>query len=135
MYDADRASQSLGMEIIEVKPGYARLAMLVRPDMVNGLGVCHGGIVFALADSAFAFACNSYGEPMAAASGSIDFLAPTPGGERVYATATELVRTPRHGLYDVAVTDGAGRVFAQFRGRCARFKTPMLADGSKGSQS
>ena len=78
MYGADQASQALGIEILGVAPGQVRLAMLVRPDMVNGLGMCHGGIVFALADSAFAFACNSYGEPMVAASAAIDFLAPTP---------------------------------------------------------
>jgi acyl-CoA thioesterase len=124
MYGADRASQSMGIEIIEVAPGHARIAMTVRPDMVNGHGMCHGGIVFAFADSAFAFACNSYGDPMVAAGAGIDFLAPTPCGERVTATATELSRSARHGIYDVAVTDAAGRVLAQFRGRCSRLKGP-----------
>jgi acyl-CoA thioesterase len=131
MYAADHASQSLGIEVIDVAPGRVRLAMVVRPDMVNGLGVCHGGIVFALADSAFAFACNSYGEAMVAASAGIDFLAPTPRGEKVFATATELTRGPRHGIYDVTVTDAAGQVLAQFRGRCSRFRTPKLAENSK----
>ncbi len=128
MYLADQASQSLGIEILEVAPGRVRLAMVVRPDMVNGLGMCHGGIVFALADSAFAFACNSYGEPMVAASAGIDFLAPTARGERVTATATEVSRGARHGIYDVAVTDAAGRVLAQFRGRCSRLRAPRLAE-------
>jgi acyl-CoA thioesterase len=122
MYGADRASQWLGIEIIEVAPGRARIAMTVRPDMVNGHGMCHGGIVFAFADSAFAFACNSYGDPMVAAGAGIDFLAPTPCGERVTATATEVSRSARHGIYDVAVTDAAGRVLAQFRGRCSRLR-------------
>jgi acyl-CoA thioesterase len=122
LYGADRASQWLGIEIIEAAPGRARVAMTVRPDMVNGYGMCHGGIVFAFADSAFAFACNSYGEPMVAAGAGIDFLAPTPCGERVTATATEVSRSARHGIYDVAVTDAAGRVLAQFRGRCARLR-------------
>lgn len=122
MYGADRASQWLGIEIIEAAPGRARIAMTVRPDMVNGLGLCHGGIVFAFADSAFAFACNSYGDPMVAAGAGIDFLAPTPCGERVTATATEVSRSARHGIYDVAVTDAAGRVLAQFRGRCSRLR-------------
>jgi acyl-CoA thioesterase len=131
MYGADQASQALGIEILDVAPGQVRLAMLVRPDMVNGLGMCHGGIVFALADSAFAFACNSYGEPMVAASAAIDFLAPTPRGARVFATATELTRGARHGIYDVAVTDAGGQVLAQFRGRCSRLRHPKLADSPK----
>ena len=122
LYGADRASQAMGIEIIDVAPGRARIAMTVRPDMVNGHGMCHGGIVFAFADSAFAFACNSHGDPMVAAGAGIDFLAPTPCGERVTATATEVSRSSRHGIYDVAVTDAAGRVLAQFRGRCSRLK-------------
>jgi acyl-CoA thioesterase len=124
MFRADLASQSLGIEIIEVAPGRARIAMTVRPDMINGHGMCHGGIVFAFADSAFAFACNSYGDPMVAAGAGIDFIAPTPCGERLTATATEVSRSARHGIYDVAVTDAAGRVLAQFRGRCSRLRGP-----------
>jgi acyl-CoA thioesterase len=124
MFRADLASQSLGIEIIEVAPGRARIAMTVRPDMVNGHGMCHGGIVFAFADSAFAFACNSYGDPMVAAGAGIDFIAPTPCGERLTATATEVSRSARQGIYDVAVTDAAGRVLAQFRGRCSRLRGP-----------
>ncbi|MHB8721723.1 MAG: hydroxyphenylacetyl-CoA thioesterase PaaI [Steroidobacteraceae bacterium] len=120
LFDADRASQALGIEIIEVAPGRVRIAMTVRADMVNGHGTCHGGIVFALADSAFAFACNSHGDPMVAAGASIEFLAPTPCGERLIATAAEISRSARHGIYDVAVTSEAGAVLAQFRGRCAR---------------
>ena len=109
----DLASQSLGIEILDVAPGRVRIAMQVRADMVNGYGMCHGGIVFAFADSAFAFACNSYGDPMVAAGAGIDFLAPTPSGERVTATATEVARSSRHGIYDVAVADARGRVLAQ----------------------
>src|SRR4029077_14345552 len=78
LYLADLASQSLGIEVIDVAPGSVQIAMTVRPDMVNGLGMCHGGIVFAFADSAFAFACNSYGDPMVAAGASVEFLAPDP---------------------------------------------------------
>jgi acyl-CoA thioesterase len=110
LFDADRASQALGIEIVDVAPGRVQIAMTVRADMVNGHGMCHGGIVFALADSAFAFACNSHGDPMVAAGASIEFLAPTPRGER-------------HGIYDVAVTNAAGLVLAQFRGRCARLRS------------
>jgi acyl-CoA thioesterase len=122
LYDGDRASQTLGIEIIDVLPGRVTVAMTVRPDMVNGHGMCHGGIVFAFADSAFAFACNSHGEPMVAAGASIEFLAPTPSGERVTATATEVTRTARHGIYDVCVTKSSGETVAQFRGRCARLR-------------
>jgi acyl-CoA thioesterase len=122
LYLADLASQSLGIEIIDVAPGGVRIAMTVRPDMVNGYGMCHGGIVFAFADSAFAFACNSHGDPMVAAGASIEFLAPTPRGERLTATATEVSRSTRHGIYDVAVTAATGAVLAHFRGRCSRLR-------------
>ena len=123
LYAADRASQALGIRIMDVAPGRVRVEMTVRPDMVNGHGMCHGGIVFTLADSAFAFACNSHGEPMVAAGAGIEFLAPTPLGERVTATAAEISRTGRHGIYDVTVSDSACKVLAQFRGRCARLRT------------
>ena len=122
LFLADLASQSLGIEIMDVAPGRVRLAMTVRPDMVNGHDMCHGGIVFAFADSAFAFACNSYGVPMVAAGASIEFLAPTPRGERVIATAIEKSRSARHGIYDVAVCDSHREVVAQFRGRCSRLR-------------
>jgi acyl-CoA thioesterase len=122
LFDADRASQALGIEIIDVAPGRVQIAMTVRADMVNGHGMCHGGIVFAFADSAFAFACNSRGDAMVAAGASIEFLAPTPRGERLLATAAEVTRGMRHGIYDVAVTNAAGSVLAQFRGRCARLR-------------
>jgi acyl-CoA thioesterase len=122
MFRADQASQALGIEIIDVGVGRAQLAMTVRADMVNGLGMCHGGIVFAFADSAFAFACNSYGEPMVAAGASIEFLAPTPCGERITARASEVSRSARHGLYDVMVAAASGEVLAQFRGRCSRLR-------------
>jgi acyl-CoA thioesterase len=124
LYEADLASQSLGIEIIDVAPGRVRIAMTVRADMVNGYGMCHGGIVFAFADSAFAFACNSHGDPMVAAGASIEFLAPTPRGERVIATAAEVSRSARHGIYDVAVANASGSVLAQFRGRCSRLRGP-----------
>jgi acyl-CoA thioesterase len=122
LYLADLASQSLGIDIIDVARGRVQIAMTVRPDMVNGHGMCHGGIVFAFADSAFAFACNSHGDPMVAAGASIEFLAPTPRGERLTATATEVSRSARHGIYDVAVTAASGAVLAHFRGRCSRLR-------------
>jgi len=124
MYRTDRASQNLGLEILAVAPGTVRVAMAVRPEMVNGHGMCHGGIIFSLADSAFAFACNSHGEPMVAAGASIEFLAPTPEGELLTALATEVSRTARHGIYDVRVTKRSGETVALFRGRSSRLRPP-----------
>jgi acyl-CoA thioesterase len=123
-YQRDRAAQALGIELVEVAAGSVRLAMTVRSDMLNGVGTCHGGVVFALADTAFAYACNSYGIPMVAAGASIEFLAPSVEGERLTATATETSRGERHGIYDVAVTDRAGEARAHFRGRSARYRLP-----------
>lgn len=124
LFLADRAAQALGIEVVDVAPGRVRVAMTVRSDMVNGHGICHGGIIFTLADSAFAFACNSFGEAMVAAGASIEFLAPTPAGERVLATASAVSRTQRHGIYDVTVTKMSGEVVAHFRGRCSRLRQP-----------
>ena len=124
MFRGDRASQSLGIEILEVAPGSVRIAMTVRPEMLNGHGVCHGGILFTFADSAFAFACNSYGEPMVAAGATIEFLAPGQGGERLTAVASELTRTARNGIYDVRIANQAGEALAVFRGRSSRLRTP-----------
>jgi acyl-CoA thioesterase len=122
LYRSDRASQTLGIEIANVAPGSVRVTMTVRPDMVNGHGMCHGGFIFAFADSAFAFACNSRGEPMVASGASIEFLAPTAAGERLTATATEVTRTARHGIYDVSVCKASGETIAQFRGRASRLR-------------
>ena len=126
LYDGDLAARALGIEILEVHPGAVRLAMTVRQDMLNGHRTCHGGIIFALADTAFAFACNSHGQAMVAAGASIEFLAPAVGGERLIATATETSRSGRHGIYDVAVTRSSGESLAHFRGRCARLRVPSI---------
>jgi acyl-CoA thioesterase len=122
LYSADPAAQALGIAVLEVAPGSARLAMTVRPDMLNCYRSCHGGIVFALADTAFAYACNSRGEAMVAAGASIEYLAPVAVGERLVATASETSRGDRHGIYDVAVATDAGEVRAHFRGRSARLR-------------
>ena len=124
MFRTDRASQNLGLQVLDVAPGSVRVSMTVRPDMVNGHGLCHGGIIFALADSAFAFACNSHGESMVAAGATIEFLAPTPAGELLTALATEVSRGARHGIYDVRVTRTSGETVALFRGRCSRLRLP-----------
>jgi len=120
LYARDRASQSLGIRLSAVRPGWARVVMQVRDDMTNGHGVCHGGIVFSLADSAFAFSCNSYDESTIAAAASIDFLAPAHAGDELTAEATELWRTRRHGIYEITVTNQRGERVALFRGRSYR---------------
>jgi acyl-CoA thioesterase len=120
LYAKDKTSQALGIRIVEIRPGHARLAMLVRGDMVNGHRICHGGMVFTLADSAFAFACNSYNESTVAAAASIDFLAASFEDDELTAVATELWRTRRNGIYEITVTNQKGARIAFFRGRSYR---------------
>ena len=120
LYERDRASQALRMRVVAVRPGWARLSMTVRADMVNGHDVCHGGMVFALADSAFAFACNTYNESTVAAAAAIDFLAAVRAGDELTAEAAELWRTRRNGIYEITVTNQRGERVALFRGRSYR---------------
>lgn len=128
MYRADVASQRLGISIVEIAPGRAVATMTVRDDMVNGHGICHGGFVFALADTAFAFACNSYGRVAVAAGADITFVQPAVAGETLTAEALERVRYGRSGLYDVTVRGTDGRCIAEFRGR-SRLMDRELLDG------
>ncbi len=128
LYANDKASQSHGIRIAEVRPGYARLTMLVRGDMVNGHRICHGGMVFTLADSAFAFACNSYNENTVAAAASIDFLAAAHEGDELTAEAQELWRTRRNGIYEITVTNQKGAKIALFRGRSYRIEGQVVSD-------
>ena len=116
MWAADAASQGLGMVIEDIGPGQARLSMPVAAHMLNGHGACHGGFIFALADSAFAFACNSRGEAAVAQTCTITYLRPVRAGDRLVATARELALAGRSGLYDVQVANEAG-VVAEFRGQ------------------
>jgi acyl-CoA thioesterase len=104
MWKEDDASKGLGMEIVEIRPGEAILTMTVKPHMVNGHGIAHGGFIFLLADSAFAFACNSHNERAVAAQCNISFIRPGKRGDRLVATAREISRTGRSGIYDVRVT-------------------------------
>ena len=117
MYANDSASQRLGIEISDVAPGRATATMAVTEEMVNGHGICHGGYVFTLADTAFAFACNTYNEPTVAAGAGIDFLEPVRAGARLTAVAIERSRRSRSGVYDVTVSTADGQVVAEFRGR------------------
>ena len=122
MWAGDRASQALGMELVEVGPGRATLRMPVRDDMVNGHGIGHGGLTFAVADSAFAFACNSYGRTTVAAGAEIRFLAPVRQGDDLVATAVERSRAGRDGVYDVTVRVGDTEV-ATFVGRSRELRS------------
>ena len=116
MWAGDAASRAMGMRIDAVGPGTATLSMTLAPDHLNGHGTAHGGVLFTLADSAFAFACNSHGDKAVAASAQVAFLAPGKGGERVTARAAERTRAGRSGICDVTVTGEDGRVLAEFRG-------------------
>jgi len=115
MWKEDDASSGLGMKIVEIAPGRATLTMTVRPDMVNGQRIAHGGFIFTLADSAFAFACNSHNARAVAAQGHITFIKPGKLGDVLVATAREVSRRGRSGIYDVRVTSGDD-VIAEFRG-------------------
>ena len=126
MFADDAASQALGITITEVAPGTAVASMTVRDDMANGHGICHGGYIFTLADTAFAFACNTYDDVTVAAGADITFLEPVSKGTGLVATAVELSRRGRSGLYDVTVRTEDGAVVAEFRGRSRSLGRPLL---------
>ena len=128
MWDDDKASQALGMSLSDIGPGSAALSMTVRADMANGHGMCHGGFMFLLADSAFAFACNSHNQRAVAAGAEIHFVAPAKVGDVLTARATEQHRADRSGFYDVRVTDQNGVLIALFRGRSATIKGFLVED-------
>jgi acyl-CoA thioesterase len=112
----DASTRSLGITIDQIAPGQARASMEVRPHMANGHGMCHGGLLFTLADTAFAFACNSYNQRVVAQHCSITFLRPAKVGMRLEALAAQRQRTARSGLYDVVVREAGGADIAEFRG-------------------
>lgn len=126
MYARDRASQQLGMRIVIVAPGLSAMTMTVRADMLNGHATCHGGFIFSLADSAFAFACNSRNLTTVAAGCSIEFLAPAREGDVLTATGRERSLAGRSGIYDIDVTNQHGATIAVFRGKSARIKGHVI---------
>ncbi|MCO7513971.1 hydroxyphenylacetyl-CoA thioesterase PaaI [Pseudomonas guariconensis] len=127
MFSRDQATQAMGIRLLEIGPGRARLGMPVRADMIQGHGTCHGGYLFALADSAFAFACNSYDEATVALGCSIDYLAPALRDDQLTATASELSRKGRTGLYDVRVENQRGELVALFHGKSYKVRGTVLA--------
>jgi acyl-CoA thioesterase len=128
MYERDRASQAMGMQIGAIGPGYAELTMTVRADMLNGHAICHGGFIFTLADSAFAFACNSYNLTTVASGCAIDFVAPAREGDVLAALARERSVSGRTGVYDIEVTNQRGETVAYFRGKSYRIKGHVIED-------
>ncbi len=122
MWAGDAASKWLGMSLDHVDAGQAVLSFTVAAHHLNGHEICHGGYIFTLADSAFAFACNSYNTLVVAQHNSITYLSPAKLGERLTATAREVSLTGRSGLYDVTITAEDGRVVAEFRGGSRQIK-------------
>ena len=127
----DRASDALGMKLIEVRPGYARMQMTVREDMVNLHSTAHGGLVFTLADSAFAYACNSHNKMAVASNCNIDFLRPAHLGETLTAIAVEQALIGRSGVYDVRVENNKCELVALFRGKSAQIRE-TVSEGAPG---
>jgi acyl-CoA thioesterase len=129
MFRNDRASKLLGMQIVEVRPGSATLLMTIRDDMLNGHDICHGGLITTLADSAFAFACNSYNELTVASGFSVDLLAPGRLGDVLTARCIEVSKAGRTGVYDTEVINQRGERIAMFRGRSYTIKGKPAVTG------
>ena len=130
MWADDKASQVMGMSITAIAPGTATLVMSVREDMVNGHDICHGGFIFTLADSAFAFACNSQNQVAVASGARIEFLAPGKLGDQLTAVATMASQGKRNGVYDVVVSNQDGRQVALFRGNSARIGGELVDEST-----
>ncbi len=128
LFDGDQASQVLGMTIESCGPGRATVLMRIRPDMVNGHRICHGGLIFALADSAFAFACNSHGHNTVAAGAAIEFLAPGREGDLLQAIAQERWRAGKAGIYEIEVRNQRDETVALFRGRSHQVAGRLIDD-------
>ncbi|MCY7318247.1 MAG: hydroxyphenylacetyl-CoA thioesterase PaaI [Ramlibacter sp.] len=129
MFAADRASKDLlQMQLVQCQPGRAVMRMAVREDMLNGHRICHGGLIFTLADSTFAFACNSRNLATVAAGASIEFLRPAALGDVLTCEGVEQVLQGRHGIYDMTVTNQRGETVALFRGKSAQIKGAVLPE-------
>ena len=135
MWERDHAARAAGAEIVEARSGHARVRLTVRDDMVNGHGIAHGGYVFLLADTAFAYACNAERPPSVARSCHIEFLAPARAGDVLEAEATERMRAQRDGIYDVAVRRAADdALVAEFRGHSRELRQGSASAGENVAQ-
>lgn len=131
MYAADRASREfLGMELVSCEPGRAVMRMAVRREMLNGHEICHGGLIFTLADSTFAYACNSHNKVTVASGCSIEFLKPGKLGDVLTCEGVERVLQGRHGIYDMKVTNQRGEVIAMFRGKSAHVQGTVIPEAT-----
>ncbi len=130
MYDNDSAAKLLGIELLEIKPGYARMSMLVRSDMLNGHGILHGGMTFCLADTAFAYACNSRNHKTVALACSITYVLAGREGDKLIATAQEQASSGRTGVYDITIHNQLDAVLAVFRGNSYRTKQEVIESTS-----
>ncbi len=128
MWAEDEASRALGMSLDRIEPGRAQISMTISPAFCNGHGTCHGGYIFTLADSAFAFACNSYNHKVVAQSASVTFIAPAFAEDRLIAEASEVARYGRNGIYDVTVRKADGSLIASFRGQSRQVKGTHLPE-------
>jgi len=135
MWKDDAATQSLGMQLISVAPGQAAITMTVTALMVNGHKICHGGYIFTLADSAFAFACNTYNQRTVAQHCAVTFLTSAKLGDKLVARAVERQRSGRSGIYDVTVTREEGNVIAEFRGHSRTIEGALLPDTKAASKA
>jgi acyl-CoA thioesterase len=126
MYARDNAAHALAMTLEEIRPGYARMRMTVRPDMLNGHDLAHGGLIFTLADTTFAYACNSHNHVTVAQGATIEFLAPGKAGDVLTAEGHAQHSSGRTGVYDIKVTNQDGRTIALFRGKSFRLGTHIL---------
>ena len=131
MYSNDIACQNLGIELRSISPGRAEMTMTVRDHMLNGHDVCHGGFIFTLADSCFAYACNSHNNSTLAAGARIDFLAPAASGDVLLAKAEERALAGRTGIYDVVVNNQEGKQIALFRGNSHRIRGELVPQGEE----
>ncbi len=129
MFAADRASREfMQMELLSCAPGRAAMRMTVREPMLNGHAICHGGLIFTLADSTFAFACNSYNKVAVAAGCSIEFLRPAHLGDVLTCEGVEQTLQGRHGIYDMKVSNQRGEVVAMFRGKSAQIQGAVIPE-------
>jgi len=135
MWAEDKASRGLGMAVVAIGPGRATLRMTVRADMCNGHHVCHGGMIFSLADSAFAFACNSHNKITVAGNCAVTFIAPAREGDLLIAEAVERHRGGRSGVCDVTVSDAHGKLIAIFRGHSIQIQGELVPGLTAGSSN
>ncbi|PKO71305.1 MAG: phenylacetic acid degradation protein PaaD [Betaproteobacteria bacterium HGW-Betaproteobacteria-14] len=129
MYRLDRTSQFLRIALDEIRPGYARMSLTITEDMVNGHGMCHGGFIFTLADSAFAYSCNSHNHNAVASGCTIEYLAPAQVGDVLTAIGEERALAGRSGIYDIEVNNQDGKRIALFRGKSHRIQGEVVTQG------